>query len=78
MPRAFHIPGVVFLLCALVLLFLVSISLPYLTALDIVRVHFEGGPSTDTQGSLTELRVSGHGTHLETLTNERVELDWHA
>ncbi|KAH8102707.1 actin cortical patch SUR7/pH-response regulator pali [Cristinia sonorae] len=58
MPRAFHIPGVVFLFIAFVLLFLVSISLPYLTALDFTRIHFnEGAPSTGaTGGSVTELR----------------------
>ncbi|KAF9528840.1 hypothetical protein CPB83DRAFT_869364 [Crepidotus variabilis] len=44
MSRAFCIPGIVFLFCALVLNFLVSISLPYLPALDIVRTHF---PSSD-------------------------------
>lgn len=42
MPRSFCIPGVLFLLCAFVLLFIVSISLPYLTAMDITRVHFNG------------------------------------
>jgi hypothetical protein len=59
MPRAFHIPGVLFLFCAFVLLFLVSISLPYLTALDFARVHFQGAPITEngSQGALTELRV---------------------
>jgi len=58
MPRAFHIPGVIFLFCAFVLLFLVSISLPYLTALDFARVHFnEGAPSTGSDGgTVTELR----------------------
>ncbi|KAH9886961.1 hypothetical protein C8Q73DRAFT_266718 [Cubamyces lactineus] len=43
MPRVFHIPGVIFLLCAFVLLFLTSISLPYLTAIDIARVKFKSG-----------------------------------
>jgi len=58
MPRAFHIPGVIFLFCAFVLLFLVSISLPWLTGLDIARVHFEGSGSTSggNQAPLTELR----------------------
>ncbi|GJE95569.1 SUR7/PalI family protein [Phanerochaete sordida] len=58
MPRAFHIPGVFFLFCAFVLLFLVSISLPYLPALDFARVHFDGSPSTENggEGALTELR----------------------
>ncbi|KAJ3513696.1 hypothetical protein NLJ89_g2810 [Agrocybe chaxingu] len=43
MSRAFCIPGVLFLLCAFVLNFLVSISLPWLTALDIARTHFGDG-----------------------------------
>lgn len=60
MPRAFHVPGVIFLFIAFVLLFVVSISLPYLTALDFARVHFnQGSPSTGrTGGSISELRVS--------------------
>ncbi|THH21770.1 hypothetical protein EUX98_g8291 [Antrodiella citrinella] len=48
----------IFLFCAFVLLFLVSISLPWLTALDFARVHFkEGAPSTGADGgAITELR----------------------
>ena len=56
MPRAFHLPGVFFLFCAFALLFLVSISLPFLPALDFARVHFEGSPTTN-DAALTELRV---------------------
>ena len=58
MSRVFHIPGIVFLFFAFVLLFLVSISLPYLTAIDFVRIHAQtGGPSIgDT--AIDELRVS--------------------
>ncbi|KAK0201066.1 hypothetical protein DFS33DRAFT_1102559 [Desarmillaria ectypa] len=37
MSRVFCIPGIVFLFCAFVLSFLTSISLPYLTGLDIAR-----------------------------------------
>ena len=59
MPRAFHIPGAIFLFCAFALLFLVSISLPSLAALDFTRVHFDGTPITESenQEALTELRV---------------------
>ncbi|EIW56840.1 uncharacterized protein TRAVEDRAFT_151472 [Trametes versicolor FP-101664 SS1] len=46
MSRVLHIPGIVFLLCAFVLLFLVSISLPFLTALDFARVNFKDGSPT--------------------------------
>ncbi|KZT65074.1 hypothetical protein DAEQUDRAFT_731806 [Daedalea quercina L-15889] len=58
MGRLFHIPGIFFLFAAFVLLFLVSISLPYLTALDFARVHFDGGKVTSGNDSnaLTELR----------------------
>lgn len=59
MGRLFHIPGIFFLFSAFVLLFLVSISLPYLTALDFARVHFDEGKVTTGSDSkaLTELRV---------------------
>ena len=57
MPRSYHIPGIFFLFCAFVLLFLVSISLPYLTGLDFARVHFDGITNSD-QGTISELRVS--------------------
>ncbi|KAI0728816.1 hypothetical protein C8Q72DRAFT_832161 [Fomitopsis betulina] len=58
MGRLFHIPGIFFLFSAFVLLVLVSISLPYLTALDFARVHFnEGKVSTGSDSNtLTELR----------------------
>ncbi|KAJ7739174.1 hypothetical protein B0H16DRAFT_1465432 [Mycena metata] len=42
MSRAFYLSGMVFLLLAVILSFLASISLPYLTALDVVRVKFNG------------------------------------
>ncbi|KAJ3481103.1 hypothetical protein NLI96_g7888 [Meripilus lineatus] len=57
--RAFHIPGIVFLFFAFVLLFLVSISLPYLTAIDFVRVHAQTGGSLGTStdaNAIDELR----------------------
>ena len=55
-------PGVIFIFCALLLNFLVSISLPFLPTLDITRVYFDGpneyigGPNI-SQG-WAELRVS--------------------
>ncbi|KAJ7682861.1 SUR7/PalI family-domain-containing protein [Mycena rosella] len=55
MARIFCIPGIIFLLCALVLSILVTISLPFLPALDFVRVHFGSGVATTGQG-MTELR----------------------
>ena len=60
MSHASHLPGIVLLFLAFVLLFLVSISLPYLPVLDVARVHFnEGAPSLDLNGvSMAELRVS--------------------
>ena len=60
MGRAFHIPGIFFLFSAFVLLFLVSISLPFLTALDFTRVHFtQGSPFIGNNGdAVNQLRVS--------------------
>ena len=60
MGRAFHIPGVFFLFSAFILLLLVSISLPFLTTLDLVRVHFtEGTPFIgNNENALNQLRVS--------------------
>ena len=62
MSKIFHIPGIIFLFSAFVLLFIASVSLPYITAVDFVRVHFtDGSPSVDTdQNAITELRVSAH------------------
>jgi hypothetical protein len=56
MSRVFCIPGIIFLTCALVLSVLVSISLPFLPALDLVRVHFGNGVNTSGEG-MTQLRV---------------------
>jgi len=42
MARLFCIPGIIFLFCAFVLSILVSISLPFLPALDIARSKFGG------------------------------------
>lgn len=58
MSRAFCIPGIFFLTAALVLLVLVSISLPFLTGLDFVRVHFNGNSlSTQDSDAINQLRV---------------------
>ncbi|CAE6512725.1 hypothetical protein RSOLAG22IIIB_06525 [Rhizoctonia solani] len=43
MARVFCIPGILFLVAALVLQILVSISLRYVPALDIARTQFQGG-----------------------------------
>ncbi|KAK1216735.1 hypothetical protein PQX77_020622 [Marasmius sp. AFHP31] len=55
MARAFCIPGIIFLLCATVLSFLVSISLPFLPALDVARTHFAETAIVNGQ-SINELR----------------------
>lgn len=52
MPRSFCVPGVLFLFAAFVLLFITSISLPYLSAMDITRTHFRGS-SVSYPGSIT-------------------------
>ena len=57
MSRTFCIPGIIFLFCAFVLLTIVSISLPYLTAMDIARVNFNGnGGSVGGTGTASQLR----------------------
>jgi len=57
MSRAFCIPGIFFLTAALVLLILVSISLPFLTGLDFVRIHFSGNSlSTQDSDAINQLR----------------------
>jgi hypothetical protein len=56
MSRVFCIPGIIFLTCALILSVLVSISLPFLPALDFVRVHFDGGVAPSGE-EMTQLRV---------------------
>ncbi|KAJ6598522.1 hypothetical protein B0H10DRAFT_1888166 [Mycena sp. CBHHK59/15] len=53
--RTFYVSGMVFLFCALVLSFLASISLPYLPALDYVRVNFGKGLFTGAN-VMSELR----------------------
>ncbi|KIK93813.1 hypothetical protein PAXRUDRAFT_828590 [Paxillus rubicundulus Ve08.2h10] len=57
MSRVFCIPGIFFLFAAFVLLFIVSVSLPYLTAMDITRVHTNGGSAVSGQDTMTQLRL---------------------
>lgn len=62
MPRVYHIPGIVGLFCALILLILVSVSLPWLPTLDISRVHFGNETATiqvdsTVSSSIDQLRV---------------------
>jgi len=51
MHRGFCIPGVLFALCATVLLVITSISLPFINNVDIVRSHFNGQEPTVNAGS---------------------------
>ena len=64
--RAFQLPGIVFLFLSFILLFIVSISLPYLTDLDFVRVHFkQGSPMVGNNTDvITDVRVSPPSTHV--------------
>jgi hypothetical protein len=65
MSRAHCVPALAFLFAALVLNFLVSISLPYLPALDIARVHFgSAGVTSSGSGAITESRL-GIWTHCD-------------
>ncbi|KAI0742486.1 hypothetical protein C8Q80DRAFT_1109547 [Daedaleopsis nitida] len=73
MPRAFHIPGVIFLFCAFVLLFLVSISLPFITALDFVRIHFkDGNPTSSNTNALNEIRFGSWASCSYEVSGNRV------
>ncbi|KDQ52443.1 hypothetical protein JAAARDRAFT_162894 [Jaapia argillacea MUCL 33604] len=57
--RTFCIPGVFFIFSAFVLMFITSISLPYLTGVDFVRVHFNGGGAgagSGTGSAVSQLR----------------------
>lgn len=59
MPRSFCIPGVFFLFASFVLLFIVSVSLPYLTGMDIARTHFGTAVNDNaTSDSVDQIRVS--------------------
>lgn len=57
MSRTFCIPGILFLVVALILSFLVSVSLPFLPAIDIVRTNFQGEARQGTL-ELRQFRVS--------------------
>lgn len=57
MPRSFFFPGLFFITAALILLLLVSISLPFLTSLDFVRVHFNTGLNSNEADSINQIRV---------------------
>jgi len=57
MARLFCIPASILLFAAFILNVIVTISLPYLPALDITRTRFPNGAEEDGR-SLTELRVS--------------------
>ena len=59
MSRAFCIPAIFFLFCALIINVLVTISLPAIPALDIVRTSFGTGVQPDnTDEGVTQARVS--------------------
>ena len=58
MARAFCIPGILILFCALATSFLASVSLPYLPGLDICRTHFDVQGVQAGQVGITEIRVS--------------------
>ena len=59
MARIFCIPGIILLFAATVLLFVTSISLPFLPALDIVRIHTGSDGAQVVGKPMTETRVSG-------------------
>ncbi|ELU44245.1 hypothetical protein AG1IA_01714 [Rhizoctonia solani AG-1 IA] len=64
MARAFCLPGIFFLVAALVLQILVSISLRYVPALDIARTHFSGAASAGSSQAVNELRSKAGILHV--------------
>jgi hypothetical protein len=58
MTRMFCIPGATILFGAFVLNLIVSISLPFLPALDFTRTHFQQVASGNGQNSISQIRVS--------------------
>ncbi|KAI6147965.1 pali-domain-containing protein [Pisolithus tinctorius] len=69
MGRAFCIPAVFFFFAAFVLLFIVSVSLPYLTAMDITRVHADGNTELSAANdTISQLRF-GIWAYCYDLTN---------
>jgi hypothetical protein len=58
MDRTLRLLATIFLLAALMLSLFVSLSLPYLPALDITRVHLASGSGVAGIDTLSELRVS--------------------
>ncbi|KAI6003180.1 pali-domain-containing protein [Pisolithus orientalis] len=69
MGRAFCIPAVFFFFAAFVLLFIVSVSLPYLTAMDITRVHADGSTELSAANdTISQLRF-GIWAYCYDLTN---------
>ncbi|KIM89932.1 hypothetical protein PILCRDRAFT_812712 [Piloderma croceum F 1598] len=76
MPRSFCIPGIIFLFCAFVLMFIVSVSLPFLTAMDITRVHFTGNPTISAATtSLSQTRFGIWAYCYETTKNSNTICD---
>ncbi|CAE6461635.1 unnamed protein product [Rhizoctonia solani] len=57
MARIFCLPGIFFLVAALVLQILVSLSLRYVPALDIARTRFAGAASAGSSQAVNELRA---------------------
>lgn len=59
MPRflAFLKPSLILLTCAFILSLLVAISLPFLTAMDVTRVHFDTSTTTQDSSAIDEIRV---------------------
>jgi len=68
MSRVFCLPAVFFLFSAFVLLFIVSISLPFLTAMDITRVHTNSDVKVTGDQDFTQLRL-GLWTYCYTALN---------
>ncbi|KAI0632855.1 hypothetical protein C8Q77DRAFT_851065 [Trametes polyzona] len=70
MGRGYHIPGIISLLCALILLCLAAVSVPSLAGLDVARVKISSGSPTvdsDTR-AVKEIRFGAWGNCWYTTT----------
>ncbi|KAG6374091.1 hypothetical protein JVT61DRAFT_4734 [Boletus reticuloceps] len=72
MSRSFCVPAIFFLFSAFVLLFIVSISLPFLTAMDITRVHTNGTVQVTGDQNFEQLRL-GIWSYCYTAINGNME-----
>ncbi|KAF8130214.1 hypothetical protein EV363DRAFT_241174 [Boletus edulis] len=72
MSRSFCVPAIFFLFSAFVLLFIVSISLPFLTAMDITRVHYERHSRGGWRSKIRTTQSHGYSFSVQNNANNTV------